>query len=302
MELSLKEFRNQITENLTYILWKQWAALGIATHIPEEKKRIIDLEPLLIATFILKEEDKRLFSYSLEWLLKNHKWVNLSRLKRLEKILISLEKKENTNYISELIKDIKNGKVPGKIKNSLNLLDNRGIISDIKIRKPALLQLMLRGLFGINARVEITIYLLSGKWGSSLGIAEEIFYDQKIVYRILENWRKTGIVEKIRGKDYYMARIREWERLLNIGWLPAYLNWGRFFEVSLKIHQHLSIKPWMVNQYLLSSLFRDVYDKIKPIAESLDEKLPSPELYKGEEFFEPFAEKLLSICRKIKNE
>ena len=220
----------------------------------------------------------------------------------MEKIFIPLEKKGNTNYISELIKDIKNGKVPEKIKNSLNLLGNRGIISDIKIRKPALLQLMLRGLFGINARVEITIYLLSGKWGSSLGIAEEIFYDQKIVYRILENWRKTGIVEKIRGKDYYMARIREWERLLYIGWLPAYLNWGRFFEVSLKIHQHLSIKPWMVNQYLLSSLFRDVYDKIKPIAESLDEKLPSPELYKGEEFFEPFAEKLLSICRKLKNE
>ena len=302
MELSLKEFRNQITENLTYILWKQWAALGIATYIPEEEKRIIDLEPLLIATFILQEEDKRLFSSSLEWLLKNHKWVNLSRLKRLEKILISLEKKENTNYISELIKGIKNGKVPEKIKNSLNPLDHRKVTPDIKIRKPALLQLMLRRLFGINARVEITIYLLSGKWGSSLGIAEEIFYDQKIVYRILENWRKAGIVEKMRGKDYYMARIREWERLLNIGWLPAYLNWGRFFEVSLKIHQHLSIKLWEENQYLLSSLFRGVYDRIKPVAESLNEKLPPPELYKGEEFFTPFAKTLLSICRKLKNE
>jgi len=302
MELSLKEFKNQITECLTYILWKRWAALGIATYIPEEMKRMIDLEPLLIAAFILKEEDKRLFSSSLEWLLKNHKWVNLSRLKRMENIFILPEKKENTNYISELIKDTKSGKVPEKIKNSLDRLDNRAVVSDIKIRKPALLQLMLRGLFGINARVEIIIYLLSGKQGSSLSIAEEIFYDQKIVYRILENWRKAGIVEKIRGKDYYMTGVKEWKQVLNIGKLPAYLNWGRFFEVSLKIHQHLSIKLWEENQYLLSSLFRGVYDRIKPVAESLNEKLPPPELYKGEEFFTPFAKTLLSICRKLKNE
>ena len=42
-------------------------------------------------------------------------------------------------------------------------------------------QVTLRNLFGINARADVMLYLLSGATGSSAGIARATWFDQKAV-------------------------------------------------------------------------------------------------------------------------
>src|SRR4030066_590231 len=86
MEASLREFKEKFYKVLLDIHWKHWTALGVASHVKPEKTRIIDLEPLIISTLTIGLKDKRLLSSSIEWLIKNGEWINLSRLKRIVKV------------------------------------------------------------------------------------------------------------------------------------------------------------------------------------------------------------------------
>lgn len=300
MKISLKKFNTLFKDNVLDILWKQWAVLGVASNIREETNIIVDVEALLNATFILRNYEKRLFFASIEWLLKNGKLVNISRFKRIGKKFIFLKNASPpVDVIMALLQKSKSGNIPGKYRNILGNFRIRGVVSDLVIKKPSLLQLLLRGLFGINARVEIMIYLLAEKSGNSLGISKEVFYDQKIVYRILEDWLKTGIIGKNEKKNYYIVSRKEWLRLLNIQKMSGYINWGNVFAIFTQIIGSLSAESKTNNKYIASSLFRDVYERIKPLAESLKIKLPEPDLYKGEEYFTPFAEVLLKISEKL---
>ncbi len=301
MKISLKEFNTLFKDNVLDILWKQWAGLGVTSNVQEEKNKIIDIEALLLATFILRNYDKRLFSASVEWLLQNGKLVNISRLKRIEKkIIFQRNAPSPADVIMALLQKSKSGHIPGNYKNILENFRIRGIVSDLVIKKTSLLQLLLRGLFGINARVEIMIYLLAEKSGNSLGISKEIFYDQKIVYRILEDWVKTGLIGKNEKKNYYIVSRKEWLRLLNIQKMSGYINWAKIFAIFTQIINGISVESETNNKYMASSLFRDVYEGVKPVAESLKIKLPEPDLYKGEEYFTPFAEVLLKISEKMR--
>lgn len=86
MRLSLKEFKERFYNALLDIHWKHWTALGVVSHVKPERKWIIDLEPLIVSTLTIGLKDKRLLSSSIEWLIKNGEWINLSRLKRIAKV------------------------------------------------------------------------------------------------------------------------------------------------------------------------------------------------------------------------
>jgi len=81
--LSLKGFRKNFFNDLLEIHWKHWTTLGVASYIQPEKYWIVDLEALIVSTLTIGLLDKRLLSSSLEWLMKNGQWINLSRLKRI---------------------------------------------------------------------------------------------------------------------------------------------------------------------------------------------------------------------------
>ena len=67
MEASLREFKEKFYNALLDIHWKQWAALGVTSHVKAEGKWIIDLEPLTVSTLTIGLHDKRLLSSSTEW-------------------------------------------------------------------------------------------------------------------------------------------------------------------------------------------------------------------------------------------
>jgi hypothetical protein len=324
MELSLKEFKERFNNDVIEIHWRHWSTLGIASHIKPERRWIIDLEPLIVSTLAIGLHDKRLLSSSLEWLIKNGAWMNLSRLKRITNFFTEpfpgMKGPLVTPEIFELLIDTYNRNARNKIaykkvepygtgdnkskeyKTIFNGFRIRGIVTEPKLRGPSLLQILLRGFFGVDAHVETLIYLLTNDSGNSNFIAKEIFYNQRNVYSILERWNEVQIVIKISGTkaaSYYLIRKKELLSAIGVKGLPNYLNWAKTFIFLDRLATALSTPPWSEDEYLLSSLFRDFSGEAKSIGRVLSIKVPEPGSYSGKLYFGPFALAVLKMIKQL---
>ncbi len=325
LELSLKEFKERFYNDLIEIHWRHWSALGVSTHVKPERKWIIDLEPLIVSTLAIGLTDKRLLSSSLEWLIKNGEWMNLSRLKRIMNFFTEpfpgMKEPLITPEIFGLLVDTYNknarnkinfkkvepyGTEDNKIKEYKSIFNNfriRDVVTEPKLRDPSLLQILLRGFFGIDAHVETLIYLLVNDGGNSNFIAREIFYNQRNVYSILERWKEVQIVIKISGTkaaSYYLIRKKELLSAVGLKGMPSYLNWTRTLIFLDRLRMALSTSPWSEDEYLLSSLFRDFSGEAKSIGRVLDIKVPDPVSYLGKKYFGPFALGVLNILKQLR--
>jgi len=324
MELSLKEFREKFYDGLIEIHWKQWTTLGVASHVKPEKKWMIDLEPLILSTLAIGLHDKRLLSSSVEWIIKNGEWVNLSRLKRnlrnFTEQVPGLKVPSLTYEIFELFasvyektthKKMKLGKyesygsaenVIGEYESFFRTFKIRSVTMEPKLQQPPLIQLLLRSIFGVDARTEILIYLLANASGNSNSIAREICYSQRNVYSILEKWSRGQIVTKISEQKmprYSINRKRELLHALGLKEIPNYLNWTRTFLFLNQLARSLSILPWSEDEYLLSSLFRDLSKESKFIAKSVNLNIPEPVQYPGKRYFSPYASGILRLLKRL---
>lgn len=324
MEISLREFKKEFYNTLLDIHWKHWTALGVASHVKAEKSWMIDLEPLVVSTLTIGLQDKRLLSSSIEWLVKNGEWMNLSRMKRIIKVFMDrvpgLKEPLIIPEIWGLFVDTYNKAVPNKItfgkfdsygpegnvineyKNFFNAFKMRNVTTDPNLQFPSLIQLLSRNIFGVDARTEILIYLLANESGNSNSIAKEIFYNQKNIYTILERWSRAHMVTKLSGQKiprYFLNRKKELFHAIGLKKMPKYLNWTRAFLLSDQLSKALSTPPWSDDEYLLSSLFRDLFNESKSIAKSLNINIPEPNHYPGKQYFSPFALGILNITKKL---
>jgi hypothetical protein len=191
------------------------------------------------------------------------------------------------------------------IKEYQSIFNNfrvRDIVTEPRLRDPSLLQILLRGFFGVDAHVETLIYLLFNDGSNSNFIAREIFYNQRNVYSILERWKEVQIVTKISGTkaaSYYLIRKKELLSAVGLKGMPSYLNWTRTFVILDWLAVALSASPWSEDEYLLSSFFRDLFNKAESIGRFLTIKVPEPTSYSGKQYFMPFALCVLSMLKKI---
>lgn len=313
---SLEEFRTSLKEKLVELHWKQWRALGISSHV-EETKHIIDLEALIVSSLLIGNYDKRLLASSLEWIKKNKEWVGASRIKQIGKhftkkdiqLKKSLIHKELIEFVPGLLKDRAGGKglekiseetIPEDYKRVLLKLEDRNVTTAPVIQKYPLLQLYFRGIFGINARAEIFLYLLLEGKGNSNGIAREIYYDQKIVYRVLKRWAAAGFIREETGKKETLYFLKNGRDLAgHIKPRGHHVNWCKVFYFFSRLLTFADTEPWAGDSYLLSSLFRDVSEDAGVFGRYFDILLPEGSLYEGEAFFLPFASAILQLLDRI---
>lgn len=325
MEIQPREFKERFFDNLIEIHWRQWTALGVASHVKPEKRWIVDLEPLIISTLAMGLHDKRLLSSSIEWLTKNGEWINLSRLKRIVNVFSEPlpELRVAPLYLGSFLLFINtyNRNARYKIKysttDSYSAKDNgmndyktfltnfkvRNVTTEPKLQIPSMIQLLLRSIFGVDARTEILIYLLSHEGGNSNSIAKEIFYNQKNIYTILERWSHAHMVTKVsdqKNPRYSLNREKELLHAIGLKEMPDYLNWTRTLLLLDRLAKAISIPPWSDDEYLLSSLFRDCFNETKSIGRLLRINIPDPTHHPGKQFFSPFALGVLGVLTKLK--
>ncbi len=328
MELSLKDFRQQFEEGFLLIHWRHWSALGVASHAEPEEKRLVDLEALAVSTLTLGLRDRRLFNASLEWLLNYGEWLNLPRLKRIAGAFMKPPQTASPSTgplldstVFELLGrtlhkfgrkvwSVKGTAEPGAPKVGpseyeavFKNFQPRGIVTEPAMHRPPLLQIKLRGVFGVDARVETFIYLASHESGNSNAIAREIFYNQKNIYQILERWNKAGVVTKVKGPRagaFTLERKDEWLNTLDLTVMPVYVNWVQCFWLLHQIARGLSLPPWSEDAYMLSSFFRDIFNEAKRVARPLHVSVAEPDQYPGASYFPPGAASILEVINRLK--
>jgi hypothetical protein len=312
----LTGFNDTLKEKLLELHWRQWSTLGVSSYV-KETKNIIDLEALIISSLLMGNYDNRLLSSCLEWIKNNKEWVSVSRIKQIGKYFSRVDPGLKKSLVPEALLEcipvlltagvqvkefekLDEQSIHWEYKNILLTLEDRGVTTAPVIQKYPLLQLYLRGIFGINARTEIFLFLVFEEKGNSNQIAREIYYDQKIVYRILKKWTASGFTsEEPREKEtlYFLKTGRELAK--NIKIRGRYVNWCRVFYFLSRLLTFASTEPWANDAYLLSSLFRDVSGEAARIGRYFNILLPENNLFKGENLFSPFAVALFKMLDKI---
>ncbi len=298
MKNSSESFRQALRESFLELLWRQWCALGVASHGPEAVSPI-DLEALILATAMAAGQDRRLWDAALLWLSRGREWVNGARLKRMavpftspdEWLKRPLIDQDRWNQVGAVLE-------PTAMYRRAAAGNRRAdrVLSPPSLRRPPMLQLFLRGVFGVNARAELILFLLAAGEGNSNQIARETHYDQKNVYVILEHWAEAGFASKEKRGNQNLYSLKPGGAFSLAGGIdPKFWRWEPFFLAFGRLHVAAHADPWKDDAYLLSSLFRGLRGDIAPFARAAGITLPDPQLFLGEEFFAPMAEWLPRI-------
>ena len=309
--------KKELERRLVQTLWRQWASLGVAAHVESETRFAVDVEALILSTLCMGQKDRRLLRSAQEWFMANSRLVSYSRLRRLGKWFNSAASEHqvplldtagvrhvNQELMRHGLKSVSflvDGQTVGAIGEAGDEAD--GSAADKRIRPtrwswPSGGQLVLRELFGVNARAEVLLHLLSVGSGSSPGIARATWYDQKSVYRILESWVQAGVVRKRsgRGKNgYLLVNPDRWMGLFNTDGTSPAVDWGAAFRILCLVAGALDTAPRAGDPYLLSSLFKDVWPEVVTLSEALGLKYLDHRPLSGSDFFTPAAEHLLEV-------
>jgi len=298
MKNSPESFRQALRESFLELLWRQWRALGVASHGPESVSPI-DLEALILATAMAAGQDLRLWDAALLWLSRDREWVNGARLKRMavpftssdEWLKRPLIEQDRWNQAGAILE-------PTAMDCRAAASNRRAdcVLSPPSLRRPPLLQLFLRGVFGVNARAELILFLLAAGEGNSNQIARETHYDQKNIYVILEHWAEAGFACKEKRGKQNLYSLKPGDALSLAGGIDLrFWRWEPFFLAFGRLLVAAHTDPWKDDAYLLSSLFRSLRGDIFPFARAAGIVLPDPQLFLGEELFAPMAEALPKI-------
>jgi len=316
LALSLSEFKQDYLDALLAIHWKQWSSLGVSSSVELEVSRIIDVEALFISTLSLGLIDKDLLAAAMEWMSVNDGWINLSRYKRIRKLFLGTAAVDDNPVLSTAIFDhmpnsmsrfaqvdlARESKLEDmKYKEFFKTFEIQGLAGELNIQQPSLVQLILRGVFGIDARAEVLIYLLSHESGNSNSIARELFYDQKAVYRIIERWKASGVVETVPGGrmgNVSLKKEEAWMWVLGHAGRADYYNWVRFYLFSAVV---LSvIDQSIANKDLTASIFSGLYEDTRSVARPLNIDVPDPRFLPGEEYLQAFMSMMTRILGLLK--
>lgn len=229
--MSVKEFKEQLHEALLNLLWRQWAALGVAAHavVPPDAA-VLDPEALLLFTARFARCDQRLYDLVLNWLLSHEALINLPRLKALLK-KSAWKDADSLAYMAAVLSE--NGKKRWKVlaKPAIRptaeyeclfrdweageetyiphadvLAESYGFrrnvfveshkLSALLPRTSASLMLTLRSCVGVTARAEIMLLLLESPCCTLAELAERSGYARSSVYELLAEMTAAQTIEQ----------------------------------------------------------------------------------------------------------
>ncbi len=293
----------QFREALLDLLWQQWAALGVAGAAKPDAEWCVDPEALVLITTTQGRADPRLFNEMLDWLWLHGESVNVQRLKNIQKAAglgdrrvlgaiaawlsqrSTLSKWKPLAALSEPFPRTteplfisKEGKPQPSFGPTDPIFLRHGFQrSPIKRRElsqspnpllPTTLLWKLRALFGVQARAEILLWLLTHESGHAADIARGTFYFPRTVDETLKELSTSGLVKSARAgrEKRYWLKLSEWSFLQT--WnrpdgFPRWIDWARLFTVQERIGVVLSNPD--LSPMLQASELRRVFDELQPV-------------------------------------
>lgn len=229
--MSAIEYKAQLHEAVLNLLWRQWAALGVAGHAkPQGGAAVLDPEALLIFTARFARCDQRLYDLVLNWLLHYEFLINLPRLKALLKkstwqdkaslaymatvavaeghrrwkVLTDFPSRPSGEY--ELLFRAYEAAETAYIPHADAVAESCGFrrndferghkIAPRLPRGSASLLLTLRGHVGVSARAELVLLLLCSPYCSLAELAERSGYARSSVHELLAELLAAQVAEQ----------------------------------------------------------------------------------------------------------
>lgn len=331
--MSLKSFREEYTERIHSLLWRQWTRLGVAGPDAQESGCILDPEALLLFTFEVGRSEPRLYDEVLEWLSRHERLVNIQRLRNLmaqdsafnlslaaapARWLYTLNKTSKWRDLAKVpttrppvpffTADIRRKKSLAGSADPLYMkcgwfrppIRLRGLSSPMLVQGPPALILRLRSLFGLNARAEVVAYLLAKQSGHPTEMARELGYSQPSLFQLCREMAGSDLLfvqSRGREKRYRLDRDR-WDAFLGFsdGERPSWGHWPTTFRVLILVWRVLQDETLAgASDYMAASRTRLLYESLAPLADSagLDLTMERHRSSTGSRWLDAFREDLL---------
>ena len=268
MAMSLQDCRLRILDGMLNLVWSQWTTMGVMGNAGISRRWILDPEAIVLFTCEIGRYEARVFDSMIDWLVINQRFLNVQRLKTINKrenfageaLLASIANvlmKPSTEakwkrlsreirkngLIGEPLFYLKNGKPHPQIGEkdeffsktgfNRNVVKLRNVSETFDHRIPANLILKLRALFGVSSRCEVIAYLLTHEEANPTAIASSAGYNSKTIYNTLNELHDSGgFNRRISGREtLYSLESDSWKRFLGYTEdMPGWINWPVAFR------------------------------------------------------------------------
>lgn len=300
MSSTLRTFRSKLLDLVLDLLWRQWSAIGAFGYGGNDDDWVVDPEALLIFSCSMARYDVRLFEEMLDWLVKNGELINVNRVKTmlrrepfnggrvLAAVADFLRENGRKSKWRALIGDAsktseerlffrKNGRPLKFLGRPHEIFQRHGLVCDdfvlreharsaVVTHNPGAL-FKLRTLFGVSARCEIILFLLTHESSHPSRMARKIYFNQKTVQDALVEMGRSSLLsyhDSGREKHYWLDQ-KKWSGFLGVGKRPLrWINWPPLFSAVEQVWTTINQDGFMdLSQALRASEFRSLSKRLR---------------------------------------
>lgn len=284
MTTSVETFRNEFTEGVMDVTWRQWCRVGVAGSVSQKDRWIVDPEVLLAFTTEVGRHDARMFDEVMDWLAMNGRWINTQRLAtivRQDNVADKAVMGAVASWMTERDKSAKwrglahraesDTKTPPEplfrtaTKKTIRSTEHvdahfrsyglirppvhtRGMTQSVNMKDSANILFKSRAVFGIGMRADVIAYMMANEYAHPRSIARILGYNHMRVQEMLVALAKAGIafVRPVgRVKQYWLDRGK-WRRVLmgEESFEPQWVNWRALTRGLIAIWRQV----WMIEE------------------------------------------------------
>ncbi|NGX26802.1 MAG: hypothetical protein K940chlam6_00727 [Chlamydiae bacterium] len=233
----MQSLSEKIDQYLLDLAWSLWTELGVAGVKRRHQTSLIFLEELILLTVILSDKDPRLRDEALDWCVRHHHFVSISRLQTLIKSLGS-SIHQPFSLFAVTLNAVSRSKWPVFVKAAPLKFTPSEKSRPPQCELPSLLSLRLRALFGVGARSDLMTFFLTQRRGEfTAADTAEIGYSKRSLAALLEDFVRSGFFDSytVQNKRYYRFIKRDL-MTKTVGRLPKITPpWRQFIEILLPL-------------------------------------------------------------------
>jgi hypothetical protein len=224
--------------------------LGVSTWSGTHEGWAIELEPLIVCTAMVAEDDKRLLRSSIDWCVSNHGFLSLRQVRHIVRAH-RWPLNGPIGRFGSTVSKATGKRWPGAREEAPFEVAPSRRSQPPSLAKPELVQLRLRSIFGVTSRAEILRVLLidpQREW-SLAEITERVAYTRRQVTADLEMLTLGGLTHRRQLRGSFRNALDDAEGLM--AWLGARprvsIHWAPLFRVMtglLEIVDGLAAKAW----------------------------------------------------------